>query len=221
MNKIKYYRKHAGLTQFEFAQKMKVAQSAVSQWESGKRIPNLDTICKIADALGVAPMVFLPHTNEPSASEPQNEKTFVKPEQEILETAFIVPLVTSPRCRYNDCGQRVYDVIKEIEFPISYKHKYGEDIVLIKAVGESMMPTIRPRDLLICKPGAVWEDGNVVIANVDDGDMIKRIFSAKDGGIDLIPDNSDFRELHFMKDQLQNYPPKVLGRIVRNLGQDL
>ncbi len=209
------------MKQTEFAEKMKVKQATISQWERGKRTPSLKTIRKIAEVLGVNPAEFLKHTNELPAPEPRKEKINPKPEVKVSETAFVVPLVASLRCEYNDCGHRVYDVIKEIELPLSYKYKYGEDIVLIKAVGESMMPTIRPRDLLICKPGEGWENGNVVVIELEDNDMIKRIVHAKDDGIDLIPDSSDFRTLHFTQDELQNYAPHVLGRVVRNMGQDL
>lgn len=84
-----------------------------------------------------------------------------------------------------------------------------------------MLPTIRPRDMLICKPGDKWENGSVVVINLEDSDTIKRIFRAEDGGIDLVPDNPEYRTKHFSPEKMQDCCPHVLGRIIRNMGQDL
>lgn len=50
---IKKYRKEAGLSQKELGQKLGVSQQHIAQYESGKRIPKLETINKIAGALNV------------------------------------------------------------------------------------------------------------------------------------------------------------------------
>lgn len=217
MTNIKYYRKKIGMSQEEFAQKIGVAQGAVSQWESGKRTPSLEAVLKMSDILGVSTELLLDKKSENQAWKDIN----IKPVPKFSDNAFVVPLVASLRCGYNSSGQPLYDVLQEVELPISFKYKYGEDIVLVKAIGESMLTTIRPRDLLISKPGEWWESGNVVIVNIDDSDTIKRIFRADDGGIDLVPDNSDYRTMHFSPSDLQDSPPHILGRIVRNLGQDI
>lgn len=50
--KIKQARKKAGITQKELGKKLKVSQAMIGQYESGKRKPKLETLDKIADALG-------------------------------------------------------------------------------------------------------------------------------------------------------------------------
>lgn len=50
---IRAARKAAGLTQKELGERMGVSSVAVTQYESGKRIPKIDTLQRIADALGV------------------------------------------------------------------------------------------------------------------------------------------------------------------------
>ena len=51
--KIKAARIAARMTQADLAKILSVAYQNIGQWESGKRNPKLDTIFKIADALGV------------------------------------------------------------------------------------------------------------------------------------------------------------------------
>lgn len=46
------YRKKAGLTQKQLAEKLGVAQGAVANWEAGDRKPNIVTLKKIAKILG-------------------------------------------------------------------------------------------------------------------------------------------------------------------------
>ncbi|MBQ6503253.1 MAG: LexA family transcriptional regulator [Flexilinea sp.] len=217
MNNIKLYRIKAGLTQSEFAEKMKVGQSAVSQWESGKRIPPLETFIKIAEALEVSPEMLIDAKIDNKAW----REIKLKQVPDFTDKAFIIPLVATLRCGYNTAGQPSYDAIQKIELPLSYKYRYGSDIVAVKAIGQSMLPTIRPGDLLISKPGDAWDDGQIVVINVDDSDTIKRIYHAKDKGLDLVPDNPSFRTLHLSPKEILYYPPHVLGRIVRNMGQDL
>lgn len=50
---IKKCRKEKGLTQQELASKSEISRNALINYESGKRIPNLDILGKIADALSM------------------------------------------------------------------------------------------------------------------------------------------------------------------------
>lgn len=72
--KIRKYRKKAGLTQKELAKRLEpeVTQVQISEYETGKRIPRQDTIGRIADALGV-PFLSLFETVEPETPEELEE----------------------------------------------------------------------------------------------------------------------------------------------------
>ncbi len=45
-------RRNAGLTQVELASLAKTSQAAVSAYESGRRSPSVETLCRILDAAG-------------------------------------------------------------------------------------------------------------------------------------------------------------------------
>ena len=53
MNKIKEYRKKAGLSQAELAQKVGVSEISIRKYENGERRPKLETLLSIADVLDV------------------------------------------------------------------------------------------------------------------------------------------------------------------------
>lgn len=45
-------RRNAGLTQVELADRARTSQAAVSAYESGRRSPSVETLCRILDAAG-------------------------------------------------------------------------------------------------------------------------------------------------------------------------
>ncbi|MBI2909637.1 MAG: helix-turn-helix transcriptional regulator [Chloroflexi bacterium] len=57
----------AGLTQKQMAEKMGISQAAVARLESGARLPNLDTLYRLARVLGVD---FVTTPEEPLAIRP-------------------------------------------------------------------------------------------------------------------------------------------------------
>ena len=131
----------------------------------------------------------------------------------------MIPVVASLRCGFGRPGEAIYRDQKPV--PRSFVKRWGENIVYYEAVGESMSPTITPGDLLVTIPGSVWEDGWIVVVDVNDSDTIKRIFRADDGGIDLVPDNKKYKPMHLTPEDLMTYNVAVLGHVVKPIGPDL
>jgi|GEM_PF-4943464 len=52
--KLRQIREAEGLTQVQFAKKVKLTQAAISQFEDGKRIPSSKALQKIAAGLGIS-----------------------------------------------------------------------------------------------------------------------------------------------------------------------
>src|SRR4051794_19070235 len=59
-------RRRAGLSQAELARRARVSQAAVSNWESGRRTPDLDDLFSLAAALDVDVAALLPETRQPA-----------------------------------------------------------------------------------------------------------------------------------------------------------
>ena len=62
--KIKELRKSAGYSQEELAKLLNVHQTAVSQWEQGLTMPDLDTVKKLAEVFGVSTDFLLGNNSE-------------------------------------------------------------------------------------------------------------------------------------------------------------
>lgn len=98
---------------------------------------------------------------------------------------------------------------------------YGNNLVVVIATGDSMIPTIPPGAFLICVPGDAWEDGQIVAVNVNTSDTVKRIYRTADGGIKLVPDNPRYKEQSFSPEEIERLQIKVLGRIRKAISPDL
>lgn len=52
--KLQNLRKNAGMTQLELAEKLMVSRQAISKWETGNAVPDLENIISICDLFGVS-----------------------------------------------------------------------------------------------------------------------------------------------------------------------
>ena len=69
--KIKAIRESKGLTQEEFAQEIFVSRTAVTKWETGKSLPNIDTIKLISEKYGISIDELLHNEIESSFYKPE------------------------------------------------------------------------------------------------------------------------------------------------------
>ena len=205
MNNLKYFRKKNGKTQKDIADFLGMTQTAYGNYELGKRQISYANLAKLAGYYGCS-IDDLMGRGENGEWREITEIPELHPEEEVM-----LPLVASLRCGLDSQGVP-FTFIKSVPCPISYVRRWGEDLRLIMAVGDSMSPTIIPEDMLVCKPTSAWESGQVVVVNVRDCDMVKRIFRTSDGGIDLRSDNPAYPVLHFTPEELAEDCVHVLGR---------
>lgn len=66
---IQYYRKKKGFSQKELAQKLNCSTGAIQQYELGKREPNFEMACKIADILNIKPYMLYDYDEEIDTTE--------------------------------------------------------------------------------------------------------------------------------------------------------
>lgn len=216
-NLFRLYRKRAGYSQKEVAAALSVTTAAVSSWEVGRYIPDPQNLKALADLFGVTTDMLLGRQQQ-IEPRPAWQEIKVQPEL-VAEDEVMIPVVASLRCGFGRSGEAIFKDKKPV--PRSYIKRWGDNIVYYEAVGESMSPTITPGDLLVTVPGSVWENGWIVVVDVNDSDTIKRIYRAEDGGIDLVPDNTKYKPMHLTPEDLMTFNVAVLGHVVKPIGPDL
>lgn len=213
-NLFKLYRKRAGYSQKEVAKALSVTVAAVSSWEVGKYIPDPQNLKALADLYGITTDALLGRQTMIDQSHlPKLEPEF--------EDEVFLPIVASLQCGYDQSGEPLYTEVGKRKVGKSFVKQYGEEIVLAYASGNSMLPTIRPGDLMVCYPSDWWDDGTVVVVNVNGTDTVKRIYHANDNGIDLVPDNSDFKIMHYTPDEISDYHICVLAHVITTIPPEI
>lgn len=71
-DQIVFYRKKAGLTQVELAQKLNYSDKAVSKWERAESMPDVTTLVALAEVLGITTdaLIYVPQAQEPVPESP-------------------------------------------------------------------------------------------------------------------------------------------------------
>ena len=67
--KLHYYRKNAGLSQLELAERLDVSRQAVSRWESGAAVPSTENLKFLSGLYGVSVDFLLDDKDEPGEAE--------------------------------------------------------------------------------------------------------------------------------------------------------
>lgn len=217
MNTIRELREKKGVTQTELGKVLGVTKNSISYYENGKRQLTPDMLLKLAEYFGVSTDVILgreEETPDPIGRPIQIDYVPV-PEAEVL-----IPVVASLRCGFGSAGEP-YVVVGRKPVPASMVERWGKEIVLNEAVGNSMSPTIRPRDFMVCYPGDWWDDGMVVVVNVNDSDTVKRIYHAKDGGIDLVPDNPEYKSMHYSPKDIEEQHISILAHVLTTIPPEI
>ena len=217
MKMLKVLRMKKGDRLKDIANLLGVTESAYHHYESGRSQPDIETLKKLSEYYGVSVDIL---TEDVDFDETAFGRQIKENPVLVFEDEVMLPIVASLQCGYGSLGEP-YIYIGEHGVPKSYIKKYGKEIVLTYAVGKSMMPTIRPGDLMVCYPSDWWNDGTIVIISINDSSTVKRIYRAKDGGIDLIPDNTKYKIMHYTKQEIEDYCIHVLGHVITTIPPEI
>ncbi len=69
LKNLKAAREKRGVTQKEAAEALGVSPKTYSKWETGENEPDIETLCRLAEHLGVGPAVFFREGEEPASLE--------------------------------------------------------------------------------------------------------------------------------------------------------
>ena len=101
---------------------------------------------------------------------------------------------------------------REDAFPIPsllLHHTYQNDAFMLRVEGESMHDAgIHDGDIIVIEQNSAPNDGDIVVARVDDEDVTVKRFFKKNDRIELRPENEAFSPMFFAPERVE-----VLGRV--------
>ena len=186
---LKMLRNKKRLSQAKLADELGVSASTVAMWESGEREPkNYETLELIADYFNVNMEVLLTGKLSPT---------------KIPVLGRVIAGITI---------EAVEEIIDYEEIPQSMA-KNGEYFAL-QIKGDSMEPKFSAGDVVIVRKQEDVDNGDIAIVLVNGNEATVKKIRKFDGGINLIPTNSNYDVITYTNAQIEQLPVRIIGKVV-------
>lgn len=190
--RIVFLRELMNCSQKDFSGRIGITQGALSQIESGKSQASFETIRRISEEYNVNCNWLVSGFGDVLLHESQNENNRIREKARI-------PLIKEEAHAGYIRGFHDKKFILELD---SYQIPGFENgnYRLFEIAGDSMVPTIRPGDIVVCEYVqnlSVLGESELCVLISDEGILAKRVssFSDKDDRLRLASDNPDYESL--------------------------
>lgn len=194
MNALKVLREKAGKLQKEVALDLGIKLSTYCQYENSRRIPDPDTIMKIADYFQVSTDAIYGH--RPIAK--NKEKGVKVPVFGYVRAGIPIEAITD---------------ILDYEDISADMATHGEFFAL-KVRGDSMEPVLTEGDTVIIRQQPDVESGEIAVVMVNGDDAVIKRVQKLDSGINLISINPSYAPMYFSAKDIAEKPVTFLGKMV-------
>ena len=178
-----------GLTQAQLGDKLNLAESTISLYESGKRFPDKDTIKELSKVLQTPISILMG----------ESVKGFRVPVLGNVPAG--IPL------------EAITDIIDYEEISPALA-SCGEYFAL-RIKGDSMAPRICDGDVVIVTKESMVDSGDVAIVLVNGNEATCKEVQFSKAGLTLVGWNvAVFSPMFFTKEDVENLPVKIIGRVV-------
>lgn len=201
-NNIKKLRIEKSMTGEEFGTIFSVTKSTISNWESGKRDPDSETILKLANFFDVSTDFLLGISKIRNYN--QNKKGIKIPV--LVRVIAGVPI----------------EAIEEI---IDYEEITKEmantgDYFALQVTGNSMEPRMLDGDVVIVKKQPYIESNEIAIVLINGCDATIKKIIKQDNGLLLVANNHDvYSPTFYSTDDIEKLPVSIVGKVVELRGK--
>lgn len=202
--RIKQLREANSLTQEELAKRLETSKQTIYKYENQiiTNIPS-DKIETLAKIFKVSP-IYLMGWDEKEEEKPKAKVKGVKIPV-LGRVAAGVPI------------EMIEDVLdyEEITEDMARHDKY----FALKIQGDSMTPRIWNNDVVIVRQQDNAENGDIVIATINGDDAVCKRLQKYNDGIALISLNPQYEPIYFKKDEVDEKPVRIIGKVVELRGK--
>ena len=201
--RLRQLREKLGLRQSDLADQIGVSRVAVTKWESGDREPDFDTVKRIASLFDVTTDFLLGKSNIPN---PEKLPGYIP-----AGPTRLVPVLGAIHAGAPVLAEQFIEGYEEV--PI--KDLNGGEYFYLRVTGSSMEPTIRPGYLVLVRRQPCAEDGDVVVAMVnDDDEATLKKFYARGDIIYLQAENPAYQPIIVPADKV-----RIIGVVTQFVGK--
>lgn len=196
--RIRELRRAKGMTLKQLGDVLGMAESTISQYETGKRQPDNETIWKLGEFFGVTVGYLLGVEND------RNEST--------QPNAVRIPVLGSIPAGIPI--EAIEDIIDWEEIPTSMCSGSREYFALL-VKGDSMWPDYLPGDVVIVRKTPACESGDVCVVYVNGFEAtLKQVKLGEDGSLTTVPRNQNYNPRTYSPEEIQSLPVSIAGVVV-------
>lgn len=190
MKIIKDLRQKKGYSQRRLAELCSVHQTAVSQWETGRTVPDSESLVVLSQVLGVSVDTLLGNCE--------------------IGEKILVPLLGYVKAGVP--AQAVENILgyEEISKSLAGRGEY----FALKISGDSMFPMFHPDDTVIVRRQPDAESGDIAVVHIGNEDAVVKKLIKKDTSIALVSENSFYEPMIFGEEEIASLPVTVIGKVV-------
>lgn len=231
---LSYLRKAKKLSQQQLADKLEIARSTVSMWETGSSQPDNDALLLLSEILD-APVELIiykivPWTKEQyeafsSLTDDSDRIAFIKEWGIPHDLAdYYYSLSTEQKDRktrkikvlgYVRAGipvSAVEEILGYEEIPESMA-KTG-DYFALTIKGDSMEPKFSEGDIIIVRRQQTAQNGDIVVVLINGDDATVKKISITSSGIILQPLNPSYKAIYYSPKDVEELPVSIIGKVV-------
>ena len=235
-NRIRFFRKEKKMTMKQLGECLGVAESTISQYETGKRQPDNETLIRLAEFFGVTVDNLLGRSDEPymNPMSPENSIRGITDPDEIqrrisseahfhavewarkypnapASTGGVwIPVLGRVAAGIPIEALENIEDYEEISMDMAMR---GEHFAL-RISGDSMEPRILDGDVVIVKRQDVCNTGDIAVVLVNGSDATVKRIKKEPEGLILIPNNAAYEPMFYSNEQIESLPVRVLGKVV-------
>lgn len=199
---IKRYRKRTGLTQEELAEKLDVARSTITQWETGWSSPRMSMLQRLSDVFGISPSALF---EENDGQRMLLDAIAVYPSAEVT-----APLFTLGRVHAGDFADGE-ETERRVEVPASVLAKHPRAFALT-VEGNCMDRVIPEGSHVLVDPDREPRNGSIAVIEIETHQVVMRRWYRGSSTLMLAADShEDQKDMVFGE---EDGPVSVVGTVV-------
>ena len=216
--RVKKLREQLELKQTEFAESLSEDAKKISRIEKDAQLPDSGFLVQMGQRMGVSLDWILRGLGEMFLMQrTSNSSSHLAPEVKVEDYSFVPVYDINASAGYgafNDFGS--HEAIQHMAFLNSWLHgnlsSSSERMVVIRAVGDSMLPTISNGDSLLLDVSPHFAGDGLYCVQLHETLFAKRVQRKSGHGYQLISDNPNYEPLEVKEEDEDAF--RLIGRIL-------
>lgn len=186
----------------ELHEKTGISESLLSKYLSGSAVARQKKLTLLADALNVNEVWLMGY------DVPMNRELNPTPLSELNQTE--IPVLGKVKAGYDYLANE--NIIGHIF--LDFRPSDPENYYALQVTGNSMEPLLSDGDIAIVHKQNDFDSGNTCIVLINGDEATVKKVVRMDDGIDLIAMNPYYPIRHFDKNEMDEIPVKIIGKVI-------